>query len=234
VDLDNDGVLEAMQATGFLQGTVDRWPELQELAMGNDNMLEHPGSWPRFRPGDDLCGHTQNPLFVRAGDRYVDVAREVGVGETSVSRGIAVADVDGDGDLDFAVANQWGPSTFYRNDCPRCAPSLELRLLLPLAPGELRERPGPAPELRGRPAIGASLRVERADGKVLIAQVDGGNGHSGKRDSLVHFGLGSANRDQAAKVDIRWRVPGGRMERERLVLTPGLHTVLLRWNEGGR
>ncbi|MHC5114032.1 MAG: FG-GAP repeat domain-containing protein, partial [Planctomycetota bacterium] len=32
-DMDNDGVLEMLQATGFLQGEHDRWPELHELAM---------------------------------------------------------------------------------------------------------------------------------------------------------------------------------------------------------
>src|SRR5690242_20266310 len=31
VDLDNDGVPEALQATGFVDGTTSRWPELQEL-----------------------------------------------------------------------------------------------------------------------------------------------------------------------------------------------------------
>ena len=36
-DFDNDGVLEAMQAIGFVRGEKNRWPELQELAMGNDD-----------------------------------------------------------------------------------------------------------------------------------------------------------------------------------------------------
>src|SRR5262249_48074256 len=53
-DFDNDGVLEALQATGFVRGTVNRWPELHELAMGNDALVHRPGSWPRVRPGDDL------------------------------------------------------------------------------------------------------------------------------------------------------------------------------------
>src|SRR5262249_35188082 len=31
VDFNNDGVLEAIQANGFLKGEVNRWPELQSL-----------------------------------------------------------------------------------------------------------------------------------------------------------------------------------------------------------
>ena len=34
-DMNNDGRLEALQATGFIAGQVDRWPELQELALSN-------------------------------------------------------------------------------------------------------------------------------------------------------------------------------------------------------
>ena len=34
---------EAVQATGFLRGRTNRWPELHELAMGNDTLLADPG-----------------------------------------------------------------------------------------------------------------------------------------------------------------------------------------------
>ena len=53
-DFDNAGVPEVLQATGFAKGTIDRWPELQELAMGNDLMLHNPAHWPHFAAGDDL------------------------------------------------------------------------------------------------------------------------------------------------------------------------------------
>src|SRR5262249_53330566 len=118
-DLDNDGVPEALQATGFMRGTANRWPELHEVGMGNDQLLQVCGCWHRFQPGDDLSGHGHNPVFVRARDgRYYDLAQDLGLAETRISRGIATADVDGDGDLDYAMGNQWETSYLYRNDCP--------------------------------------------------------------------------------------------------------------------
>jgi hypothetical protein len=50
-----------------------------------------------------------------------------------VTRGIALADVAGDGRLEFAVANQWEPSFLFRNTAP--SPRL----------------PGPAHAAVGRP-----------------------------------------------------------------------------------
>src|SRR5205085_7113860 len=64
-DFDDDGVPEAVQAAGFLRGATDRWPELQELAIGHDNDMPRPAAWPRFVPGGDLSGHLYNPFFAR-------------------------------------------------------------------------------------------------------------------------------------------------------------------------
>src|SRR5262249_16324725 len=38
-DLNNDGAYEMLQAVGFLKGATNRWPELHEVAMGNDQLL---------------------------------------------------------------------------------------------------------------------------------------------------------------------------------------------------
>jgi hypothetical protein len=231
-DFDGDGRPEALQATGFVRGAVSRWPELQELAMGDDELLSDPRNWPRFAPGDDISGHPHNPFFVRANDgRFVDIAAELGLDEPGVSRGITTADVDGDGRLDFAVANQWAPSSFYHNRSPGPSTFLGLHLLLPLAGGRPRPtcwRPGhPGRDTHGRPAIGASAAVVLADGRRLAAQVDGGNGHSGKRSPDLLFGFGRCpSRDRLA-VELAWRDTDGRIHRERLELPPGWHTVML-------
>ncbi|MDQ2696930.1 MAG: CRTAC1 family protein [Pseudomonadota bacterium] len=225
-DFDNDGGVELIQATGFIRGAVDRWPELHELAMGNDELLKRPGVWPRFRPGDDVSGHAPNPFYVRgANGRFVDLAAELGLDQPYVSRGIAVADVDGDGDLDFALANQWEPSFFYRNDCPDCGAFLSLALRLPVdSDPAFAVRPGRAAG-PSRPAVGAAARVTLPDGRVLVAQVDGGNGHGGRRSPELHFGLGRLP-DAALAVELRWR-DGGGVHTRTLELTPGPYTITL-------
>ncbi len=212
-DFNNDGTLEVVQATGFLRGTANRWPELHELAMGNDTLLSRPGNWPRFVPGADLNGHDVNPFFVRRGDRFHDVASLVGAGEPQVTRGLAVADVDHDGRLDYAAANQWEPSRFYHNDSDAGA-FLGLNLL--------HARPAGA----GSPAIGASVTVRLSDGREWTTYVDGGAGHSGKRSSEVHVGLGAVPADRQVTATIAWR-NGERVERTTLALAPGWHTVRL-------
>jgi enediyne biosynthesis protein E4 len=233
-DFNNDGVLEALQATGFVKGAVNRWPELHELAMGNDELLSRPQSWPRFQPGDDLSGQQHNPFFVRAPNgRYYDLAPDLKLAEPRVSRGIATADVDGDGRLDFAVANQWDTSFFYHNESRQHAAFLGLHLLIPVTKTDtdkVSSTPGPpAAAWLARAAIGAKAIVHLPDQRQLTAQVDGGNGHSGKRSPDLHFGLGKISVAKSLQVELYWRDPRGKARRETLRLSPGWHTVMLGW-----
>ncbi len=220
-DFDNDGVLEALQATGFRKGQTDRWPELQELAIGNDELLKFPGSWFRFHPGDDLSGHQHNPFFVASDGRYYDMAKELGLDRPFVTRGIATADVDGDGDLDFAIANQWDTSYFYRNNSPQTRSFLGLKLLRMGEDSDLGQ------DFATFPAIGATATVDLPDGRQLVAQVDGGNGHSGARSPELHFGLGDLNDDVQLPVEVQWRDTTGQVRRDSLLLSPGWHEVVL-------
>jgi hypothetical protein len=231
-DFDNEGSLQIVQAAGFVKGVTDRWPELHELAMGNDNLLLHPASWPRLHAGDDLSGHDHNHFFVpTAAGRYADLSHALGLDDPHVTRGIATADVDGDGLLDFAIANQWEDSFFYRNQTTTGNSFLQLYLLLPVngaTTPQTRVIPGhPTPELRGRYAIGATATLHFPDGRLMVQQVDTGNGHSGKRSPELHFGLGHLSASTPVAVDLAWRDTNGAVHRETLHLTPGLHTILL-------
>ncbi len=233
-DFDNDGVPEAIQATGFVRGSVNKWPELQELGTANDLLIHNIAtSWPRIGPDSDIAGHNQNPFFVRAGDRYIDIAREIGFGEDYVSRGIAIGDVDVDGSLDLIVSNMWGPASYYHNQPPAASAYLSLQLLLPVN-NETTTRvynDKSKPETAGRAAVGAAVSVTLPNGKVLTRQVDGGNGHSGKRSPDLHFGLG--NVQGVVQVQVRWRDPEGRAREEILNLSPGRYTVMLAWPRSG-
>jgi hypothetical protein len=231
-DLNNDGTNEVLQATGFLKGEENRWAELQELATGNDQLISNPNVWPKFQPGDSISGDEHNPFFVRATDgRFYDLAAELGLDHAQVSRGIAVADVNGDGLLDYAVANQWGPSFFYVNTSQSRGAFLGIRLRLPIDKNSLEPTKvcsgGQGLNLPSRSAVGAVVTVVLPDGRRLVTQVDGGNGHSGKRSSDVHFGLGSISPSSRLPVEIKWRDASGQIQRQTIQLSPGWYTVIL-------
>jgi hypothetical protein len=231
-DFDNSGTLQAIQATGFIKGKINRWPELQSLGTSNSRIVHDPRLWPSFKPGADLSGSDLNPFFVRGADgRFYDIGREVGFTEPMVTRAIAVADVDGDGRLDFAFGNQWGTSFFYHNLSPDAGEFMGLHLLLPLedeAGAVLRERAGhPGVDLRGRPAICAQAALTLPNGRKLVGQVDGGTGHSGKRSPDIHLGLGRIGAGRALDVTLKWRDIHGQAREATLGLKPGWHSVLL-------
>ena len=231
-DFDNRGVLQAMQAVGFIKGQINRWPELQSLGTSNSRIVSDPRLWPNFKPGADLSGQNLDPFFVRAADgRFYNVGPEVGFTEPMVTKAIALADVDGDGRLDFAFGNQWQPSFFFHNNSPDAGAFLGLHLLLPLAAetnAPLRERPGhPGLDLHGRPAICAQAKVTFPDGRKLVAQVDGGSGHSGRRSPDVHLGLGKLDFTAPLNVELKWRDQAGKAQETILKLAPGWHTVVL-------
>jgi len=235
-DFNNDGVLEALQATGFLKGNANRWPELHEVVIGNDQLLRNPRSWPLLQTGDDISGHGHNPFFVRGPDgRFHDVARQLSLDQPSVSRGIATADVDGDGRLDYAVANQWDTSYFYHNESENPGAFLGIRLRLPVDDSVsqtrvCREGKSVVPS---RAAIGAEARVFVAGRAPLVQQVDGGNGHSGKRSQDLQFGLGAVNGNELVTVELRWRNTRGELQQQTIQLMPGgWYTIVLGREKG--
>jgi len=235
-DFNNDGVLEALQATGFLKGNVNRWPELHEVVMGNDQLLRSPRSWPSLQNGADISGNGHNFFFVRAADgRFHDIAAQLSTDQPLLTRGIATADVDGDGRLDYAVANQWGTSYFYRNESNNAGAFIGLRLRLPVADGMSQTRVcrDEKSAIPSRAAIGAEARVILNGRAPLVQQVDGGNGHSGKRSSDLQFGLGQLAGDKLVTVELRWRDARGALQQETIQLLPGgWYTIVLGREKG--
>jgi hypothetical protein len=217
----------------MIKGTTNCWPKLQELGTSNDRIVSNPNLWPKFAEGADISGHNRNPFYVRGSNgRMVDLSASLGLemAETYNTRGIAIADVDGDGRLDFAIANQWEPSYFFKNESPNPGSFLGLHLLMPVSADgtamKVRsEHPGS--DTPGRPAIGAFARVTIQDGKALVAQVDGGSGFSGRSSPTIHFGLGSTAPDQAVEVKLAWRDAHGHLQNDAVSLKPGWHTVVL-------
>ncbi|MEU0565311.1 CRTAC1 family protein [Nonomuraea sp. NPDC005983] len=219
-DFANSGELDITQATGFIRGYTNRWPQLQELAMANDTLVANPFFWPNANSGDDLAGSEPLRFYVKEDDgRYTDLAPELGLAVPIPTRGIATGDADGDGLLDLAVARQYGDPIFYHNQAPKPGGYLDLTLT-----HEQATRVGTAPA-PGSPATGAEVTVTTADGKKYVQRVDGSSGHSGRRSSEVHIGLGDAK--GAVQVHLKWRDRQGAVHQQDLKLSQGRHALVL-------
>lgn len=59
------------------------------------------------------------------------------------------------------------------------------------------------------PSSAPPSRFELRDGRRLVAQVDGVNGHSGKQPPELHFGLGDVDPTAKLPIEIRWRSTAG-------------------------
>jgi hypothetical protein len=103
-------------------------------------------------------------------------------------RGLAAADYDNDGRVDFAVNTIGGRLLLLRNTGPA---GHWLEVALP------------------RFAPGAVVTAIRADGRKLVREVHAGSSYLSSEDPRVHFGLGSATR--VAELSVRY--PGGRTAR---------------------
>ncbi|RZQ61136.1 CRTAC1 family protein [Amycolatopsis suaedae] len=220
-DFNNSGELAIAQATGFVKGQHNRWPQLQELATANDLVVADPAWWPHVVKGDDIAGNQRLAFLVkREGGGYENLSEQLGLAVPVPTRGIATGDADGDGRIDMAVARQWDQPVFYQNSAPAAGSFLGLRLThdTPLAPGT---QPGP-----GSPVVGAQVCVRTPDGRTLLGHVDGGSGHSGKRSTDVHIGLG-ADVNGPLDVKLTWRDRSGQVREQELKLTPGWHSLTL-------
>jgi hypothetical protein len=235
-DFDNCGTVELMQATGLVKGTENRWPDLAQVGGANDELVRHPASWPRFLQGTtDVDGTAQKPFWVRDDKgHYVNLANELWPDLTAPTRGIAVADVFGNGYPDMVLANFWDNSIFIKNDGSGNK-FMELYLLLPSVeatapPAGIKVHDGHPTWREGTSAIGTFVEIETPDGQKQIRQSDGGNGHSGQRSPEIRFGLGQTQAT-AIQVRITWRDFHGTLHHDALTLAPGSHTVLLATKE---
>jgi len=230
-DFDNDGTLELVQATGLVRGNMNRWADFAQLGGSNDVFVKYPAVWPRFKEGSDLDGTKLKPFYVQGKNgEYTDVSSILFPELTEPTRGIAVADVQGNGYPSMVYANFWADSVYIKNESSGNR-FLGLHLLLPIV-GEsneaapIRIHDGHPTWREGTPAIGSLVEIEMPDGRRQIRQVDGGNGHSGQRSPEVRFGLGKIASERIP-VRMTWRDIRGNLHHTRISLGPGYHTVVL-------
>jgi len=181
-DYDLDGRLDLFQANGHLDSDINLVQPSQTYA----------------QPGQ---------LFWNCGsacrNRFQQVTDPGDIAQPMVGRGAAFADIDGDGDLDIAVAQNGRRAVLLRNDLPPGPHWLRVQL-----EGVQANRNG----------IGAELELE-ADGVTQQRQVMPTRSYLSQVELPVTFGLGSAGHVNALR--IRW--PGGQVQE---VSVPQVDTTL--------
>ena len=226
-DVDNDGDMDLMTAE-IVHWHIGLSSDPSELLLNDgDGVFSRPGNaamglerdWPSssWNAGDlfvtfldfDLDGwkdillassdypDTTMFLWRQVDGVFVDVTEEAGINHPWPA-GLAVADLDRDGDLDVVT----GSST-ARSGTPWTTREIHLYENT-LAPGNSLQI-----TLQGdganRAGVGARVQVD-ADGLTQVQEVSGGYGHFGMHDDLrLTFGLGDAC--TADRVIVTW--PGG-------------------------
>jgi enediyne biosynthesis protein E4 len=168
LDADLDGSLDLFIANGHIFADIEEYPRLGET-FGQ-----------------------QNQLLLNRGGRFADVSAHAGRGLRIArsSRGLAVGDLDNDGDLDVVISNIDDEPTVLENRQRTGHHWIGMQVV------------GLA---RNRLAIGAKVTV-RADGRTQFREVRSGGTYLSQGDLRTLFGLGLHGRP----VDVEVRMPGGR------------------------
>ncbi len=220
VDIDADGRMDLVK-TNFIDETPSLYRNLgawlfvdatQESGLGSDSSavgwglgvldLDHDG-----RPDLVMAnGH----IYPELGARYRQpksvywngggVFATSRPGPPAASRGVAVADVDGDGAQEIIIANMNAAPSLFKVAGPK-GKTLGLRL---------------EGTTSNRSAIGARVRWS-ANGNTQTQEVNGGSSYASQSDFTLYFA------GQAAEVEIRW--PNGTIEKLGKLIAGALYRV---------
>ena len=234
-DFNNDGLLDILEANGFVTGPdpeITYWYDLQEMVTQLKNATANAADWPVM--GDrDLSGYERNRLWLqlpseKAALRFAEVAKDVGVSDLYNGRGVSLLDADNDGDLDVYIANQGKEGTFYRNllyEAGRRSPSHWLGLSLVGDPASPVDRNGRR-HASSTDAVSARAVVS-CGGKAQRRDVQGGTSFAAQSDRRLFYGLGVCAAPES--ITIFW--PSGRVQEIDKVSASGMVDRMTRVDE---
>lgn len=183
-DFDNDGWKDLFIAQGHVMDTIQlTFPHLRYLQ-------------------PLLLLHNEN------GRKFVDVSAQSGAifQQKLAARGLAIGDIDNDGNLDVAVTTNNGPAFVLQNKTANRNHWLTLNLI---------------GHKSNRDAIGAEIKLTFASGLAQYATVTTSGSYQSASDKRVHFGLGSAS--SAKSIEINW--PSGMKQRLENILADQILTI---------
>ncbi|MSO19554.1 MAG: CRTAC1 family protein [Acidobacteria bacterium] len=186
-DFDNDGWLDLFATNGLRSGSKENYvPLIFEMLIKPGVDFSDVSSWPAI--GDRTWSGYQKKKLMRNldGQAFKDISAAAGVDNEFDGRGVAIADFDNDGRLDFYQTNADQPALMYHNETTAARNWVAVQLVGTKS---------------NRDAIGARITL-KADGREWIREVDGGNGYSGQSTQRVHYGLGAISKIDS--VEILW------------------------------
>jgi hypothetical protein len=185
IDADLDGRLDLFVANGHIFSDVDDYPQLGET----------------YRQ--------KSQLLLNRGGRFGDVSAHAGAGLqiARVGRGLAVGDIDDDGDLDAVVSNVDDEPTLLENRQSTGHHWIAFRVVS---------------KAKNRSAIGAKVTIE-AGGTKQLREIRSGGSYLSQSDLRTYFGLG----DQRDPVSVEIRLPGGNRWQWRELAVDRLHVLEL-------
>ena len=161
-----------------------------DLVVANGNIMDNAS---QFRDG---ATYAQLNLLLQnlGGGSFIEVGESAGPGFrlVKVSRGLAIGDIDNDGDLDLLVTSNGDTPDLLLNEGGNRGNSILVHL---------------TGTSSNRSAVGARVTVTIGE-RSMMRELKAGSSYLSQNDLRLHFGLGTAGK--ADRLEIRW--PGGAVQ----------------------